>query len=868
KGINGAGWNFLSSQVYSVCDITIPTRPTNWLRTDFIAVKDAKMLNIKLKYNLRRCPPPPEATSFCKHKWSIYVLHVEKEVVGVDLDPVTAKEVTYQKVTTIAPTVMPAPGKVEQYDYDVKIITKKGGVYLAFLDQGACVSISSVTVSYNYCPEIGSVLVRFSRTSAPVNDSYPKEQTGRCTDVNSINKMKLSGVCLSSGEWNVTDGIKCLCKPGHELVIGSEGNVLECSACLKGFYKSVAINSKCDECPANSASNTGRTGCLCHEGFYKKPGLHVASCKALPKAPRSAIVAVVKETYVEIMWERSPDESDGKLRYSVHCFRCKSSKYKDCNESCGPSVEYKPNKDNITDETVAVNGLPSDSFLKFRVYSVSELNEQEKDRDKWNYVTVTVNTKVTCKKSSDFHGVIRFQSSFTIRWELEDKNFLKIDIICLDDSLKYRIMAIKTNENFTPFSNGVTFRKPRGTDLVTASELIPGFCRSKANLFLFCTRMHRIVCFRFCCFYSFCVVVVFLRNRTNKKEDHVMPEEGSSNTHPMEELNLLEVVEERNEDDVVNVPEYLEIINSPSFELKREKIAIERLLGSGNFCKVYKATLDNDTVAVKSLKARATSKDKEDVITELNIMKRLKPHPHVLKLIGCCSISDPLLIVLEYLPYGDLLGYLRKSRGHSDNYNTGEKKPASKLTAKDLLSFAWMIADGMHYLATMKIIHRDLAARNILVGENQVCKISDFGLARDVNDDIYVRTSQARLPVKWMPPESLFHGESSTMSDVWSYGIVLWEVFTIGDSPYPGFTARQTVSMLEREYRMQRPIHISEELFSIMSECWSEKPEERPTFKWICTAVNRLIKDTKTCIDLDECNDADYVNFDMAEGAQ
>ena len=114
---------------------------------------------------------------------------------------------------------------------------------------------------------------------------------------------------------------------------------------------------------------------------------------ALPKAPRSAIVTVVKETYVEIMWERSPDESDGKLRYSLHCFRCKPRKYKDCNESCGPSVEYKPNTDNITDETVAVNGLPSDSFLKFRVYSVSELNEQEKDRDKWNYVTVSVKTK-------------------------------------------------------------------------------------------------------------------------------------------------------------------------------------------------------------------------------------------------------------------------------------------------------------------------------------------------------------------------------------------------------------------------------------------------------------------------------------------
>ena len=187
------------------------------------------MLNIKLKYNLRRCPPPPEAKSFCKHKWSIYVLHMEKEVFGVDLNPVTANEVTYQKVTTIEPTVLPAHGETESYDYDVKIITKKRGVYLAFLDQGACVSISGIIVSYNYCFKIDSVLVSFSRTPAPVNDSYLVEQIGRCTDANSINKTRLSGFCLSNGEWNVTYGMKCLCKPGHELVKGSGGNVHECS---------------------------------------------------------------------------------------------------------------------------------------------------------------------------------------------------------------------------------------------------------------------------------------------------------------------------------------------------------------------------------------------------------------------------------------------------------------------------------------------------------------------------------------------------------------------------------------------------------------------------------------------------------------
>ena len=175
---------FCFNQAYGVCDITIATEPTNWLRADFIDVKDAKVVNGKLKYNLIRCPPI--ASSFCKHKWSIYVLHVDKELIGVDLNPLTANEVTYQEVETIAPTVLPAPGKMESYDYDVKIVTKKGGVYLAFLDQGACVSLSSVIVSYNYCSEIDRGLVRFSRAAAPVNDSSLEEQTGRCTDVNSV----------------------------------------------------------------------------------------------------------------------------------------------------------------------------------------------------------------------------------------------------------------------------------------------------------------------------------------------------------------------------------------------------------------------------------------------------------------------------------------------------------------------------------------------------------------------------------------------------------------------------------------------------------------------------------------------------------
>ena len=128
-----------------------------------------------------------------------------------------------------------------------------------------------------------------------------------------------------------------------------------------------------------------------HNQSSKKMNCHLFP--ALPAAPLYANATVVKATYVVIKWERSPDDSDGKLRYVLDCFSCKSSKYKDCNEACGPSVQYMPSQDNITNVAVTINGLPSDSFLKFRVYSVSELNEEEKDRDKWKYVTVLVKTK-------------------------------------------------------------------------------------------------------------------------------------------------------------------------------------------------------------------------------------------------------------------------------------------------------------------------------------------------------------------------------------------------------------------------------------------------------------------------------------------
>jgi len=242
---------------------------------------------------------------------------------------------------------------------------------------------------------------------------------------------------------------------------------------------------------------------------------------------------------------------------------------------------------------------------------------------------------------------------------------------------------------------------------------------------------------------------------------------------------------------------------------------------------------ETTTVVIKMLKDDATEKERKDLLSELELMKKLKPHPHVIKLLGCVTASDPLLVIIEYVPYGDLLGYLRKSRGLNDTYfKDPDVKPKTSLTSQQLVRFSWQVADGMRYLSSRNIIHRDLAARNVLVGEQETCKVTDFGMARAVNqENIYERKTKSRLPVKWTAYEALLFGRYTTKSDVWSFGIVLYEIFTIGGSPYPRMGPRKMADILNRGYRMPKPSHVDEVLYKIMQDCWREDPDDRPTFE-------------------------------------
>ncbi|XP_066024479.1 uncharacterized protein [Pocillopora verrucosa] len=257
------------------------------------------------------------------------------------------------------------------------------------------------------------------------------------------------------------------------------------------------------------------------------------------------------------------------------------------------------------------------------------------------------------------------------------------------------------------------------------------------------------------------------------------------------------------------------------WEVPRHNVTIEKIIGKGAFGQVAKGTAvglrgspETTTVAIKMLKTNATESDKRDLMKELDTMKQLKPHPYVIKLLGCVTESEQLLVLIEYVPFGDLLGYLRKSRGLKDTYyKDPDIKPQTNLTSQQLMKFAWQIADGMSYLSAKSIIHRDLAARNVLVGQKEMCKVTDFGMARDVQqENIYERKTKGRLPVKWTAYEALLYGKYTTKSDVWSYGVLLYEIFTIGGSPYPRMDGRKIANLLQDGYRMPKPQHVDEKL--------------------------------------------------------
>ncbi len=251
------------------------------------------------------------------------------------------------------------------------------------------------------------------------------------------------------------------------------------------------------------------------------------------------------------------------------------------------------------------------------------------------------------------------------------------------------------------------------------------------------------------------------------------------------------------------------------WEIDRRQIRLVRKLGAGQFGEVWEGLWNGTTsVAVKTLKPGTMSA--HEFLQEAALMKKLR-HQKLIQLYAVCTKEEPIYIVTELMKHGSLLEYLR-----------GEGR---SMKLPQLIDMSSQVAGGMAYLEEQNYIHRDLAARNILVGENLICKVADFGLARVIDEDIYEAHTGAKFPIKWTAPEAAMYNRFTIKSDVWSFGVVLYEIITYGRFPYPGMTNAQVLEQLQQGYRMPRPMGCPDKLYDIMLDCWREEPANRPTFE-------------------------------------
>ncbi|XP_029939208.1 vascular endothelial growth factor receptor 2 isoform X2 [Salarias fasciatus] len=340
------------------------------------------------------------------------------------------------------------------------------------------------------------------------------------------------------------------------------------------------------------------------------------------------------------------------------------------------------------------------------------------------------------------------------------------------------------------------------------------------------------------------------------------------------------------------------------WEFPRDRLKLGDPLGRGAFGQVVEAAAFGiekattcTTVAVKMLKEGATTSEYRALMSELKILIHIGHHLNVVNLLGACTKpGGPLMVIVEYCKHGNLSSYLKSKRGEYSPYKrkrvdsqrwtraeedvtegdlglgkiaqldicTGtavcssagdaasgstvemqqESSDYDHLTMEDLISYSFQVAKGMEFLSSRKCIHRDLAARNILLSENNVVKICDFGLARDVyKDPDYVRKGDARLPLKWMAPETIFDRVYTTQSDVWSFGVLLWEIFSLGASPYPGVCIDESFCRRLREgTRMRPPEYATTEIYQTMLDCWLDRPTDRPTFADLVEHLGNLLQ--------------------------
>ncbi|XP_028460579.1 ephrin type-A receptor 7 isoform X5 [Perca flavescens] len=849
--ISGLDENYTPIRTYQVCQVMEPNQ-NNWLRTNWIEKGNAQRIFVELKFTLRDCNSLPGVVGTCKETFNLYYQETDSEV-GRSL-----RENQYVKIDTIAADESFTQGDLGErkmkLNTEVRIIgpLSRRGFYLAFQDVGACIALVSVKVYYKKCWSIIENLATFPDTVTGSEFSSLVEVEGMCVsdaEEEADNSPKMH--CSAEGEWLVPIG-KCICKAGFH----QKGDA--CEPCGRGFYKSSSQDLQCSRCPAHSLNDReGSWRCDCEDGYYRAlsdpPSV---ACTRPPSAPQN-LVYNINQTSVSLEWG-PPADTGGRndVTYRVVCRRC-SWDPEEC-VPCGPNVGYSPAQSGLVDTYVTVMDLLAHANYTFEVEAVNGVSDLSRTQRLFAAVSIATGQAAPSQVSEVIKEKVQ-QRSIQLSWqepqqpngvitEYEIKYYEKDQKDRVYSTVRSRSTSATVN-NLKP-STAYVFQIRAFTEagygtygprleITTKEETTAAIVSSEQNpvIIIAVVAVAGTIILVFMVF----GFIIGRRYALAGPIDSPLLHCGYSKADQEGDEELYFQFKFPGTKTYIDPETYEDpnrAVHQFAKELDASCIKIERVIGAGEFGEVCSGRLKlpgkrDVSVAIKTLKVGYTEKQRRDFLCEASIMGQFD-HPNVVHLEGVVTRGKPVMIVIEYMENGSLDGFLRKHDG--------------QFTVIQLVGMLRGIAAGMRYLSDLGYVHRDLAARNILVNSNLVCKVSDFGLSRVIDDDpeaVYTTTG-GKIPVRWTAPEAIQYRKFTSASDVWSYGIVMWEVMSYGERPYWDMSNQDVIKAIEEGYRLPAPMDCPPGLHQLMLDCWQKDRAERPKFDQIVGILDKMIRNPNT----------------------
>ncbi|XP_069474871.1 ephrin type-B receptor 3 isoform X5 [Ambystoma mexicanum] len=827
-------------RTYQVCNVR-DLNQNNWLRTDYINRQDSQRVYVEMKFTVRDCNSIPNIPGSCKETFNLF--YYESDTDSASESSPFWMENPYVKVDTIAPDE--SFSKLESGRVNTKVRSfgplSKNGFYLAFQDLGACISLISVRAFYKKCSDTIAGFAIFPETLTGAEPTSLVIAPGTCIPNAVEVSVPLKLYCNGDGEWMVPVGA-CTCAAGYEPAMKDT----QCQACGPGNFKSKQGEGLCSPCPPNSRTSSGAaTICTCRNGYFRADTDSADSaCTSVPSSPRN-VISNVNETSLVLEWIQ-PRDSGGRedLLYNIICKKCVLER-RMCSR-CDDNVEFVPRQLGLTERHVYISNLLAHTQYAFEIQAVNGVSNKSPYSPQFASVNITTNQAApSAVPTMHLHGSTA--NSMTLSWAPPEQT----NGFILDYEIKYFPKQGPSEGITTVTSQSNRFRldglKPESVYMVqvrartvagygsyslpmefqTASQdegeksslqeqlpLVVGSATA-GLVFVIVVVVIAIVCFR--------------KQRNGSESEYT--EKLQQYIPPGMKVYI----------DPFTYEDPNEAVREFAKEIDISYVKIEEVIGAGEFGEVCRGRLKvpgrrEMFVAIKTLKAGYTERQRRDFLSEASIMGQFD-HPNIIHLEGVVTKSRPVMIVTEFMENGALDSFLRLNDG--------------QFTVIQLVGMLRGIAAGMKYLAEMNYVHRDLAARNILVNSNLVCKVSDFGLSRFLEDDpvdptytssLCCFTQGGKIPIRWTAPEAIAYRKFTSASDVWSYGIVMWEVMSYGERPYWDMSNQDVINAVEQDYRLPPPMDCPSSLHQLMLDCWVRDRNLRPKFAQIVNTLDKLIR--------------------------